>query len=161
MSALNTVDGLRLAATLGSAIATGLMISFSVITVPMLEAPEPGLTPFQRWRLWRKGFERGQATIPTFIAPNIVMLGMAAYLAEAGERRNLLVAATAALAGVPLITPVIMLGAGLRAELLDSVKTKEDEERAKTWVTRFQLFHSARIAFGLIATILAGYELLL
>lgn len=103
------------------------MLSFSVITVPMLEAPEPNFSPFQRWRLWRKAFERGQATIPTFIVPNIVMLGLAAYLAGPGKSRNLLMAATVSLLGVPLITPVIMLGVGLRAELLDSVKTKEGE----------------------------------
>lgn len=104
---------------------TGLMLSFSVITVPMLEAPEPGFTPFQRWRLWRKAFERGQATIPTFIAPNILMLGLAAYLAQPGQSTNLLAGATVSLLGVPLITPLIMLRAGLRAELLDSVKSKE------------------------------------
>lgn len=47
-----------------------------------------------------------------------------------------------------------------RAAEFDAVLTA-DEESAKTWVARFQLFHSARIAFGLLATALAGYELLL
>lgn len=118
------------------ALFAGLMLSFSIITVPMLEAPEPNFSPFQRWRLWRKAFERGQATIPTFIAPNILMLGMAAYLAGPGQSRQLLAAATVSLLGVPLITPLIMLRAGLRAELLDSVKTKDGERTLTTLLFR-------------------------
>lgn len=106
---------------------TGLMFSFSVITVPLLQAPEPGLSEFQRWRLWRKAFERGQATIPAAILPNIVLLAVAAYNAPTAQRRNLLIGATVSLLGVYALTPTIMLRAGLRAELLDSVKTKGGE----------------------------------
>lgn len=105
------------------------MLSFSVIAVPLLQAPEPGLSEFQRWRLWRKAFERGQATIPPVILPNIIVLSLAAYNAPTYERRNLLVGAAVSLFGVYALTPTIMLGAGLRAELLDSVKTKGGEYR--------------------------------
>jgi hypothetical protein len=104
------------------------MFSFSVITVPLLEAPEPGLNEFQRWRLWRKAFERGQATIPTTITPNVVMLAAAAYASKTHQSRNLLLGAAASLLGVFVLTPTIMLGAGLRAELLDSVRNNKEGE---------------------------------
>lgn len=48
-------------------------------------------------------------------------------MAPTSQSRKLLIGATVSLLGVPVITPIIMLGAGLRAELLDSVKTKEGE----------------------------------
>lgn len=106
------------------------MLSFSIITVPLLQAPEPQLSNFQRWRLWRKAFERGQATIPPAILPNIVLLGFAWYRAPAGLEKNLLLGAGLAHCGVYALTPAIMLKAGLRAELLDSVKTAGGEWEA-------------------------------
>lgn len=97
----------------------------------------------QRYWLWRRSFQTGadtgmlmvrglgqQAADPSItivtatIFPATLLLGAATYVGS-GQARTLLGSATASLLSVFLITPAVMLGANLRADILNTAKEGE------------------------------------
>lgn len=92
--------------------------------VPVVMTSKVSFTGQQRYWLWRRSFQTGADTITATIFPPTILLALATY-ASTGQTRTLLGSALASLVSVFLITPAVMLGANLRADILDTAKDGE------------------------------------
>ena len=97
------------------------MLGFGLSQFPVISTQKVSFNGKQRYWLWRRTFQTGADAVSATIFPPTLLL-MAATYASSGQTRTLLGSATASLVSVFLITPAVMLGADLRAELLDLAK---------------------------------------
>lgn len=152
----------------------GILLGFGVMQVPVISTDRLKFSGQQRYTLWRTSFQKGAdagkfdrqtpyssrpdglIAVTSTIFPPTLLLSWATYCCPVGPARTLLGCATASLLSVFLITPAVMLGAGLRADILNTAKEEEHEEGLKVVVARFNVFHSVRIVLAAAAAVLSA-----
>lgn len=110
------------------------MVTVSAICVPMAMNTHVKYNPDQRQALWRQLFQGGQPLFGPTLLISACLAGLSAYYSTNGLSRKLLAGACASFVGVMVSTPIFMLKAGLRENLLTKTGGKDSCERSDMYL---------------------------